>query len=322
MDFWGELPSGEYLLVIIDEYFGYPEVEFVRSTSAQAVIPHLDRVFYTHGFPKTAKTAGGPPLKGHDYHQYMQWAGKRSVVVSPEDPEANGLAEEFHENNEHIAHIEGNIPIWKERTISKSSTNFSDTIEPHHTAPREKHPPKSYLIANSKSDSRKKTKQHKIRSYPNETSKPKLSRKPTRMLRPIPNHTTRSSPPNPETIQIKPTIYSKPCKVTNIQGTQITAARGAKIRKRDAQRFKVITNPVHRRYGESRYPLDQYKEDTSTFDWAPTIETTPEPPNQPINPMPPHQYPIGHSDPNINLDLQRNQRQRRPPNRYNPQKGR
>ena len=87
-----------------------PGSRFVRSTSAQAVIPHLDRVFYTHGFPKTAKTAGGPPLNGHDYHQYMQWAGKRSVVVSPEDPEANGLAEEFHENNEHIAHIEGNIP--------------------------------------------------------------------------------------------------------------------------------------------------------------------------------------------------------------------
>ena len=36
----------------------------------------------------------------------------------------------------------------------------------------------------------KKTNQHKIRSYPNETSKPKLNRKPTRMPRPIPNHTT------------------------------------------------------------------------------------------------------------------------------------
>ena len=62
MDFWGELPSGEYLLVIIDEYFGYPEVEFAPGTSAQAVKPHLDRVLYTHGFPKMAKTDRGPPL--------------------------------------------------------------------------------------------------------------------------------------------------------------------------------------------------------------------------------------------------------------------
>ena len=42
MDFWGPLPNGEHMLVIIDEYSRYPEVEFVQSTSAEAVIPHLD----------------------------------------------------------------------------------------------------------------------------------------------------------------------------------------------------------------------------------------------------------------------------------------
>ena len=88
------------------------------------------------------------------------------------------------------------------------------------------------------------------------------------------------------------------------------------------KRFKVITNPVHRGYGEARYPLDLHKEDTSTFDCTQTTETNPQLPNQPINPMPPHQYPNGQLDPNINIDLQRNQRQRRPPNRYNPQNGR
>lgn len=107
MDFWEPLPSGEYLLVIIDSR--YPEVEFFRSISAQAVIPHLDRIFSTHGFPEMAKTDGGPPFNGHAYHQYMQWAGVRSVVVSPEDPEANGLAENFRMATNkvwHIAHIE------------------------------------------------------------------------------------------------------------------------------------------------------------------------------------------------------------------------
>ncbi len=58
MDFWGPMPNGEYLLVIIDEYSRYPEVEFVRSTSAQAVIPHLDRVFPTTGFPRWQKRMG------------------------------------------------------------------------------------------------------------------------------------------------------------------------------------------------------------------------------------------------------------------------
>ena len=54
------------------------------------------------------------------------------------------------------------------------------------------------------------------------------------------------------------------------------------------------------------------------LDWTQTTETNPQLPNQPINPIPPHQYPNGHLDPNINIDLQRNQRQRRPPNRYKP----
>ena len=105
MDFWGPMSNGEYLLVIIDEYSRYPEVEFVRSTSAQAVIPHLDRVFSTHRFPEMAKTDGGPPFNGHEYHQYMQWAGIHTVVVSPEDPEANGLAKNFMKVW-HIANIE------------------------------------------------------------------------------------------------------------------------------------------------------------------------------------------------------------------------
>ena len=114
--FWGSQPSGEHLLVIIDEYSRYPEVELVRSTSAQAVIPHLDRVFSTHGYqrrwrriPETVKADGGPPFNGHKYHQDMQWAGIRTIAVSPEDPEANGLAEDFMKAMNkiwHIAHIE------------------------------------------------------------------------------------------------------------------------------------------------------------------------------------------------------------------------
>ena len=186
MDFWGPLPSGEYLLVIIDEYSRYPEVEFVRSTSAQAVIPHLDRIFSTHGFPEMAKTDGGPPFNGHDYHQYMQWAGIHSVVVSPEDPEANGLAENFMKTMNkvwHIAHIEGKN---HQQELYKFLRHYRAT--PHSStgkAPAE-------VLFNRPFQVRlpQKTNQHKIPSYPNETSKPKLNRKPTRMLRPIPKHTT------------------------------------------------------------------------------------------------------------------------------------
>ena len=41
VEFCGPLPTGEYLLVIVDEYSRYPVVEIVRSTSAECAIPLL-----------------------------------------------------------------------------------------------------------------------------------------------------------------------------------------------------------------------------------------------------------------------------------------
>ena len=48
LDFYGPVLSGEYLLVVIDRYSRYPEVEIVRSTKASVVIPKLDKVFATY----------------------------------------------------------------------------------------------------------------------------------------------------------------------------------------------------------------------------------------------------------------------------------
>ena len=45
MDFLGPLPSGKYLMVVVDEYNLYPEVEIVTSTSARSIIPNLDAIF-------------------------------------------------------------------------------------------------------------------------------------------------------------------------------------------------------------------------------------------------------------------------------------
>ena len=45
IDFWGPISTGEYLLVVICKHSWWFEVEFVRTTSARAVIPRLDRTF-------------------------------------------------------------------------------------------------------------------------------------------------------------------------------------------------------------------------------------------------------------------------------------
>ena len=92
---------------MIDKYSRYPEVEIVSGTSAKAVVPHIDKIFATHGFPDKVQTDGGPPFNGsgsHLYYQYMKWAGVESKPVSPEDPEANGLAESFMKSLKKLWH--------------------------------------------------------------------------------------------------------------------------------------------------------------------------------------------------------------------------
>ena len=41
IDIYGPLPSGQYLLVVIDCYFRFPEMEILTAISAQIVIPKL-----------------------------------------------------------------------------------------------------------------------------------------------------------------------------------------------------------------------------------------------------------------------------------------
>ena len=75
MDFYGPLPSGEFLLVVIDRYSRSPEEEVVRSTKASCVIPKLDRIFAVHGIPIVIKTANPPPFNGEEKKRYGEALG-------------------------------------------------------------------------------------------------------------------------------------------------------------------------------------------------------------------------------------------------------
>ena len=62
IDFCGPLPRGEYLLVVIDAYRRFPEVEIVSSTSSKVPIPKPERIFAPHGLPQSVKSENGPSL--------------------------------------------------------------------------------------------------------------------------------------------------------------------------------------------------------------------------------------------------------------------
>ena len=87
--------AGHYVLVVIDDYSRFPEIEVVHSTSAKAVIPKLDRIFAAYGVPQVVKSDNGPPFNGGEFAQFAKYLGFKHRKVSPLWPEANGEVERF-----------------------------------------------------------------------------------------------------------------------------------------------------------------------------------------------------------------------------------
>ena len=85
-DSCGPLPSGDMLFVVIDEYFRYPEVEIVRSTSANTVIPKLDRILSAHGIPTEIKTDSDPVFQSHTFAHFAQYMGFHHRKITPAWP--------------------------------------------------------------------------------------------------------------------------------------------------------------------------------------------------------------------------------------------
>jgi hypothetical protein len=97
IDFLGPLPTGELILVAIDAYSRYPQVEIVHSTSAAALITKLDRLFSTHGIPYKVVSNNGPPFNEQEIRRYMEIHahGIEFVTVTPLWPQGNSEAESF-----------------------------------------------------------------------------------------------------------------------------------------------------------------------------------------------------------------------------------
>ncbi len=92
-DFLGLFPTGEYLLVVIDEFSRFPEVEVLTTVSAKAVLPKLDAIFSRQGIPEVLKSDNGSPFNGTE--SYAKHCGFTHRKITPYWPQANGEAERF-----------------------------------------------------------------------------------------------------------------------------------------------------------------------------------------------------------------------------------
>ena len=75
LDFLGPFPNGQYIFVMIDQRTKYPDVEFMRSTSARNVIFALERFFSSYGIPNNIVSNNGPPFTSYELQRYFTSKG-------------------------------------------------------------------------------------------------------------------------------------------------------------------------------------------------------------------------------------------------------
>ena len=104
MDFLGPLPSGEMLLVVIDQYSRFPEVEILRSTAASATIPKLDSIFARHGYPVKVRTDNGPPCTNAKERTF-----NIGDTVLVKQQKKSKLSTRFNPNIYTVKHVKGTM---------------------------------------------------------------------------------------------------------------------------------------------------------------------------------------------------------------------
>uniref|UniRef100_A0A8C4NCD8 Gypsy retrotransposon integrase-like protein 1 n=1 Tax=Eptatretus burgeri TaxID=7764 RepID=A0A8C4NCD8_EPTBU len=136
-DFCGPLPTGEYLLVITDEYSRYPVVELTHSPSPEKVIPIVEKVFAMFGYPVVVKTDNGPPFQGIAWKDYLTSVGVLHRKITPLWPQANAQPESFNKplmNAIRAAIVQGSnwrTELQKFLRMYRASPHCSTLFAPH-----------------------------------------------------------------------------------------------------------------------------------------------------------------------------------------------
>lgn len=93
IDFLGPVPTGEYVLVVIDYYSRFMELEIMGKITAQETIKRLKRIFRTWGLPRTITLDNAKQFISTEFEQFCKLNGVYLNHTSPYWPQANGEVE-------------------------------------------------------------------------------------------------------------------------------------------------------------------------------------------------------------------------------------
>ena len=93
IDLMGPLPSGHYLLVVVDYYSRNYEVAILQSTTTGKLIECLGDIFTRHGLPISLKSDRGPQFISDEFREYCEQNNITHCKVTARWAQANGEVE-------------------------------------------------------------------------------------------------------------------------------------------------------------------------------------------------------------------------------------
>ena len=273
VDFAGPFPSSEYLVVVVDEYSRYPEVDVISSLSARTVISHLEAVFARHGIPQTVKTDNGPPFNGHEFRSFSEELAFHHRKVTPLWPEANGEAERFlqtiskHVRTSMVENVNWKAQLPQFLMLYHATPHSSTKMSPIEAMTGRKmrcglpeHPatiPKGHETLHSHLKANDSTSKLKIKDYGDEKrhTKPSTLTPGDHVLVKQPKPNKLSTPFNPS-----------PLTITQTKGSMITATNGSRRVVRNSSFFRRVPDSVPIKAKEE----EEEEEDEVTLHSKPT----------------------------------------------------
>lgn len=93
IDFLGPLPTGEYILVVIDYFSRHVDLEILTTITAKETIKRLDKIFRLWGIPRTITLDNAKQFVSTEFEDYCRTKGIFLNHTSPYWPQANGEVE-------------------------------------------------------------------------------------------------------------------------------------------------------------------------------------------------------------------------------------
>ena len=90
LDLLGPMPTGEHLLVLVDYFSRWVEVDIIKSTTSETIIKCLDKQFSRYGVPSTLRTGNGPNLVSAEMEEYLNEMGIEHRLTTPLWPRQMG----------------------------------------------------------------------------------------------------------------------------------------------------------------------------------------------------------------------------------------